>query len=122
MAKMVWTIGWKILNPDRSSLWTSSQADLQNYSKRYEPLTTVERRPEAGPLAVFDDENHAKTYLNLVQRTADKNECPQWKDAVLVRCLFIKSEDRRFYTPTMDPKPRGKAWGSEFAEAVICLE
>ena len=105
-----WKKGWKVLKPDRLSLFVAEYLGGVHYKKG----ENVEPKSNCGPLAIFSDQDHAKNFLDQHHPRGG---------AIIVPVLFLPSKkeglrDNKGYVLHRRDLPSG----TELADAVICLE
>ena len=116
---MSWDFGWKILNPDRTSPWATSQELLRPGALTYPRLMAVRPLAGMGPLAVFADTDRAHAYWHYLRRCANVYD-PQWQRAMIVEIVFERSCQTRFHVNGYCESLPSR--GTQFADCVICLE
>ena len=113
-----WHDGWKVLlSRDRRSCWITGKAGVT-----YPVNKVAEPHPKCGPLAVFETEETARRFQNMIDATTP---------AIIVRCEYQKARARTVFSPYsysiigasgIMRRKSGFPEGTVLASRVRCLE
>ena len=102
--------GFKVIKTiDRSSCCPPNKESLMIYPTREK----VQRKPGYGPLAVFDIEYAAHSFVISIGKE------DLWS---VKECIYRRSGRNILYTPCIVSGPFSLPYGTDFADWVICLE